>query len=345
MKRLRRGSLHSGALSPLTISLTYALISVAWILLSDRLTDLIPDRSVAMQVQSVKGIGFVLVTTALMFGLIVRYRSRLVEAAEQLAERRSDLMWHASTLTPVFQPVVDLATGETVGFEALSRFEDGTPPAQRFAQAAELGVGPDLEAVAIQRALARAADLPDGCWLSLNVSASLLREHDRLAELVAHTDRPLVLELTEQEAISDYVALRQVVEALGPHVSLAIDDIGEAFSGLRHLVELMPAYAKLDMGLVRDIHVDPARQALVAALRRYMDEVGAVLIAEGVESEAEGQMLTSLGVALAQGFLFGRPAPVADPTPAGPGPAEPADGRDPAARDRSRLRNASAGSV
>lgn len=314
-------------------------------MLSDRFTDLIPDRSVALQVQSVKGIGFVLATTMLMFGLVTRYRARLVEAAEELAQRRADLMWHASNLTPVFQPVVDLASGDTVGFEALSRFEDGTPPAQRFAEAAELGIGPDLEALAIQRALVDATDLPAGCWLSLNLSASLLLEHDRLAGLVRHTDRPLVLELTEQEAISDYVALRRAVETLGPHVTLAIDDIGEAFSGLRHLVELVPAYAKLDMGLVRDIHVDPARQAMVGALGRYMEDTGALLIAEGVETEAEGQALRALGVTLGQGFLFGRPAPVIKGMPVGFSPVVRSEGINLAPPDASRLRDASARSA
>jgi EAL domain-containing protein (putative c-di-GMP-specific phosphodiesterase class I) len=174
----------------------------------------------------------------------------------------------------------------------------------------ELGIGSDLEEMAIRRALSDANGLPADSWLAINVSASLLLEDGRLSRLLADVNRPLVLELTEQEAIVDYEAIRHAVYGLGPNVRLAIDDIGEAFSGLRHLVELGPAFAKPDLALVRDIDADPARQALVAALHHYMLQTGAHLIAEGVESDAERQMLRSLGIRLAQGFLFGRPAPV-----------------------------------
>lgn len=298
------------SLSPLSISLTYCVLSVAWILLSDRFTDLIPDRSVAQQVQSVKGIAFVMATTTVMFALIARYRARLVQEAEEVARRRAEILSHASRISPVFQPIVDMHHGATVGFEALSRFEDGAPPARRFAEAVEAGIGPEVELMAIQRALIDAVELPYASWLSINVSASLLLETDRLAALISEVERTIVMELTEQEAITDYEALRRAVDALGPRVRLAIDDVGEAFAGLRHLVELDPAYAKVDMALVRDIDADPSRQALVAALGHYVAETGAVLIAEGVETGAEREALTSLGVSLGQGFMFGRPATV-----------------------------------
>jgi len=437
-------------LSPLSISVAYCLLSIAWILFSDRFTEFIPDRSVAQQVQSIKGVGFVLATTLLMFALISRYRRRILRAAEERAlererreridrlldalrpadtpegtmraitealgqlpwvdvaaylladhgrftamsvdprlpsswqlarsvaasldsgggprsehaaltpvvhegeligmlvaatrhplpagehaqgvaeiartagawlgpvatatrkreRRRADLMRSASDLIAVFQPIVDLETGRPVGHESLTRFQDGVSPAARFAEAVELGIGSDLEEMAIRRALSDANGLPADSWLAINVSASLLLEDGRLSRLLADVNRPLVLELTEQEAIVDYEAIRHAVYGLGPNVRLAIDDIGEAFSGLRHLVELGPAFAKLDLALVRDIDADPARQALVAALHHYMLQTGAHLIAEGVESDAERQMLRSLGIRLAQGFLFGRPAPV-----------------------------------
>lgn len=437
-------------LSPLSISLAYCLLSIAWILFSDRFTEFIPDRSVAQQVQSIKGVGFVLATTLLMFALISRYRRRILRAAEERAlererreridrlldalrpadtpegtmraitealgqlpgvdvaaylladhgrfaamsvdprlpsswqfarsiaatldsggaprsehaavapvihegevigmlaaatrhplpagehaqgvaeiartagawlgpvatttrkreRRRADLMRSASDLMAVFQPIVDLETGRPVGYESLTRFQDGASPADQFAEAVTLGIGPDLEEMAIRRALSDARDLPADSWLAVNVSASLLLEDGRLGRLLADVGLPIVVELTEQEAIVDYQAIRHAVDGLGPNVRLAIDDIGEAFSGLRHLVELGPAFAKLDLALVRDIDADPARQALVAALHHYMLQTGAHLIAEGVESDAERQMLQLLGIRLAQGFLFGRPAPV-----------------------------------
>jgi len=119
-----------------------------------------------------------------------------------------------------------------------------------------------------------------------------------------------VIELTERQPITDYARIRASLAELGPNVRLAIDDMGEAFSGLRHLVELAPAYAKLDLALVRDIDADPVRQALIAALRHYAMQTGVELIAEGIESAAERRTLRSLGVGLGQGFLFARPATV-----------------------------------
>jgi EAL domain-containing protein (putative c-di-GMP-specific phosphodiesterase class I) len=97
-----------------------------------------------------------------------------------------------------------------------------------------------------------------------------------------------------------------------------VDDAGAGYASLRHILELQPEFVKLDIGLVRGIDADPARQALAAGLRHYADETGNTLIAEGVENADEARTLQRLGIPLAQGFLFGRPAPA--PGPDGPAP-------------------------
>jgi EAL domain-containing protein (putative c-di-GMP-specific phosphodiesterase class I) len=102
------------------------------------------------------------------------------------------------------------------------------------------------------------------------------------------------------------------IARLAPWVSLAIDDAGAGFSSLRHILETSPSWVKLDLGLVRGVDTDPVRQALVAGLVHFAAQAEIALIAEGIETEAERQMLKALGVRLGQGFLLARPAPIDD---------------------------------
>jgi EAL domain-containing protein (putative c-di-GMP-specific phosphodiesterase class I) len=104
--------------------------------------------------------------------------------------------------------------------------------------------------------------------------------------------------------------MRGVIEVLGSDVRCAVDDAGAGFASMRHILELKPAYAKLDISLVRGIHDDELRQALAAGLVYYAARSGVQLVAEGVELEAEAATLRELGVHLAQGYLFGRPMPI-----------------------------------
>ena len=111
-------------------------------------------------------------------------------------------------------------------------------------------------------------------------------------------------------AVDDYPGLRAAVEALGDRVWLAVDDAGAGFSGLRHVVELRPHVVKLDLAIVRGIDDDPARQSLVAGMVHYATLTASHLVAEGVETAGEAEALAALGVELAQGYLFARPAPI-----------------------------------
>src|SRR6185369_547303 len=107
----------------------------------------------------------------------------------------------ARAFHPVFQPVVDLRSGLTVGFEALTRFAHGEPPDQVFSDAAEAGIGAELEAATLSAAVRDAAFLPGEAWLSLNVSPSFLAAYDELAGILAGRNRPIILEVTEHERI------------------------------------------------------------------------------------------------------------------------------------------------
>jgi EAL domain-containing protein (putative c-di-GMP-specific phosphodiesterase class I)/DNA-binding response OmpR family regulator len=210
----------------------------------------------------------------------------------------------------VYQPIVVLGTRRPIGYEALTRFADGTAPDVRFAEAATAGLGVDFELAAIEGAIRGASSLPEGALLAVNVSPSVvLSSVQRLARIIAEPTRPLVLELTEHIAISDYAQLRKAIAGLGT-LDIAVDDAGAGYNSLLHLLELRPAFAKIDIGLVRGIDTDPLRQAMAAGLAFYALRTGCRLIAEGVETEEEATTLAAIGVEYAQGYLFGRPEPL-----------------------------------
>jgi EAL domain-containing protein (putative c-di-GMP-specific phosphodiesterase class I)/CHASE3 domain sensor protein len=210
----------------------------------------------------------------------------------------------------VFQPIVDLASGGTVGFEALTRFDDGARPDITFATARQCGMGIELEAVTLELALREGRHLvPPGAWLSLNVSPPLLAHEGTLGRMLTDRSRPVVLEITEHEAIEAYAPLREAMLRLGPGVRLAVDDVGAGVANFAHLVELRPNFIKIDVGLVRGVDLDPSRRGVIAGLVQFAAEVGCQVIAEGIETEAERATVAKLGVKLAQGYLLARPAP------------------------------------
>ena len=211
----------------------------------------------------------------------------------------------------VFQPIVRIADRRVVGYEALTRFADGMRPDLRFREAARLGLGLRLEEATLAEAIRTAAALPAGCPLGVNVTpTSLMLEPGWLVALAGRTGRRLVVELTEHAEISDYEELRRALASLPPEVDLAVDDAGAGYASLRHILELRPRYVKLDLALVRGIESDPMRQSLITGLYHCVEEMGGDTVAEGVETEAEAEALLRLGISFAQGYLFGRPAPV-----------------------------------
>ncbi|MGH2466067.1 MAG: EAL domain-containing protein [Candidatus Limnocylindrales bacterium] len=213
---------------------------------------------------------------------------------------------------PVFQPIVELGSGKTVGYEALTRFTDGTRPDRRFADADAVGLGLELEEACLKAAIAASDRLRDDVWLSLNASPDLLLERGKLRHCLASAPRPVVLEVTEHVAIEDYSAFRAAVSAVGPDIRVSVDDAGAGFASFRHILELHPDFVKLDIALVRDIDLDNVRQALVAGIVYFAQKSGCVLVAEGIETVGERDLLRSLGVDLGQGYLLGRPAPVGE---------------------------------
>ena len=113
--------------------------------------------------------------------------------------------------------------------------------------------------------------------------------------------------------MTDYAVFRDSLARLGPSVRLAVDDAGAGFASLRHILELGPAFVKLDRWLISGLETDEARQSMIVGLRHFAQSSGSRLIAEGIETEAERDALLALGVDLGQGYLLGMPRPAGEP--------------------------------
>ncbi len=216
-------------------------------------------------------------------------------------------------IEPVYQPIVRLSDLEPIGYEGLARFPyaeglNSMPPDVTLAAAAEIGLREDLE-VACWSAMAAAGAPPGGRLLFVNISPQALK-HPGLFLLAGRLPSRLVIEITEQCDIADYAELRaQLAPWIARGAQVAIDDTGAGYASLEHVVELRPDFLKLTRGLVAEIDKDANRQALLRALGAFAREVGAVIVAEGVERKEELAVLRDSQIDFAQGWLFGRPGP------------------------------------
>lgn len=227
-------------------------------------------------------------------------------------QRIQSVLQHPDLLSVSYQPILHARSGTAVGVEALARFpyEPATPD-QWFAEAHRVGLGTQLELLAVRRALLCLPKLPAHWWLAVNVGPEAMVTED-FAEVLSGTDaQRIVLELTEHSRVSDYPGLMRTLHALrATGARLAIDDTGAGFSSLSHILKLAPDFIKLDRELVAGIDLDPVRRVLTASLVGFAANTGAEIIAEGVETRDELESLEALGVGFAQGFHFGRPVSV-----------------------------------
>jgi hypothetical protein len=132
-------------------------------------------------------------------------------------------------------------------------------------------------------------------YLAVNASPQLVLSNT-LERVIEAVPRAVVVELTEHSEIEDYGALRAALLPIWDRVRLAVDDVGAGYSGLRHILDLGPDILKLDMSLTRDVDSDPARRALIGAMVDFAAGIGCSMVAEGVETDAEREVLHDLGV-------------------------------------------------
>jgi EAL domain-containing protein (putative c-di-GMP-specific phosphodiesterase class I)/cellulose synthase/poly-beta-1,6-N-acetylglucosamine synthase-like glycosyltransferase len=235
---------------------------------------------------------------------MVAVRSSQAAAASRRGARAPQVSssFEEYTFFTVFQPIFELESGEVAGYEALTRFADGSSPDQGLADARAQGRHIDLDAALVRAAMASAASLPEGTWLSVNVSAGLLRRPRELEQLVAESDRPIVLEIdgADPDDLTDLPA----------GVRIAVDDAGAGYDSLARMESLKPAFLKLGRQSLTGVETEGARRASIRSLVEFARENGCTVIAEGIESAPQRDALAACGVPLGQGFYLGKPVPL-----------------------------------
>ncbi len=219
-------------------------------------------------------------------------------------------------LRPAFQPVRHLPDGAIMGYEALIRGPQGTTletPNVLFAVAHENEMDVELETLCLETIFASLPKAVGERRLFVNASAMLLRHPVFLdARNLASINRShgdVVVEISEKEMVRDYDSFQDVLgQVRKAKMKIAIDDAGSGYSGLESILHLKPDYIKVADSLVRNIHADPIKREIIASLDAIGKRIGATLVAEGIEVEAERKTLVDLGIEFGQGYLLGRPA-------------------------------------
>ncbi|MDX1694318.1 MAG: EAL domain-containing protein [Ketobacteraceae bacterium] len=214
-----------------------------------------------------------------------------------------------------YQPIYDFHANKVSGFESLSRFvsDPYRTPDIWFSEAAEVGLCEQLEMLAIKNAVSGMNELRDDLCITLNVSPEYVLNGALEATLNNTESKRIILEITEHSPISDYPSFRQALKPLRDQgVRLAIDDAGAGYSSFQHILELEADIIKLDISLTKDIHLDSKKFLLAKALCAYAKAINCIVIAEGIEAIEDLNALRKLGVDKAQGYLIGRPMPLAE---------------------------------
>ena len=236
-------------------------------------------------------------------------RSAQAEWEEQIAR----LLRRPENLRSVYQPIVDLRSGDCVGYEALTRVAEwpARSPQPWFQAASRTGLAAQLEAAALVTALRGRSQLPPDRFLTVNVGPTALGHSVVTDVLLDQGDlRGLVVELTD---ISSVIGEGRHVEVLGGlrerGLFVAVDITDAGLSELDRVFSLKPDLVKLDRGLIKGAHANPVRDRLIRLVVSLAEENGAAVQAEGVEALEDARFLQFVGVRMGQGWLFGRARP------------------------------------
>jgi diguanylate cyclase (GGDEF)-like protein len=226
-------------------------------------------------------------------------------------------------LRPVFQPIVDLATGGTLGYEGLIRPMPPAPyadPTSLFAAAEDSGHVVPLDLACVEVIVAAAVRMPKELFLSVNMSPRTIEAPEfsapAMLNILARYDFApdrVIIELTEHQPIADLERVRHKLDTCRKAgMRLAADDLGAGNSGLKLLSDLHFDVVKVDLGLIQRSSTSAPSSAVIESIVAFASRTGALVIGEGVEHEEQVKQLTQLGVTAAQGYLFSRPGPLPD---------------------------------
>jgi EAL domain-containing protein (putative c-di-GMP-specific phosphodiesterase class I) len=242
----------------------------------------------------------------------------LVRGADRFAGDRAGLVTSfgsaLNSLWIAYQPIVSWSRREVFGYEALLRSREPTlPNPLAVLDAAErLDRLPELGRTIRARVTEPAAQMRDGALLFVNLHTQDLLDSnlfDHESSLAKMADR-VVLEITERsslQAIRDVQARMARLRSMG--FRIAVDDLGAGYAGLTSFAQLEPEVVKLDMSLIRDVHLQPTKQTLVRTMITMCRELGMQVVAEGIETAEERDAIVEAGCDLLQGYLFAKPGP------------------------------------
>ena len=223
-------------------------------------------------------------------------------------------------LTALFQPIIDLNRASVYGHEALIRGPVETAlhsPLALFEACHLVGLTPEMEHLSREIVLQQYAKSNDKNKIFVNISPHCLQLNDspfsfncEQLDYLGLTPSNIVIEITEGSSIKDFGRLRETVNRYREMgFAIALDDMGEGFSGLRLWSEIAPDYVKIDKHFISNIQNDPMKLEFVRAIQKIASESGCLSIAEGVETRDELAVIKDLKINYAQGYLFGRPLP------------------------------------
>lgn len=230
--------------------------------------------------------------------------------------------------TMAFQPIVSASTRSVFAYEALVRGPSGEPAASvlgRVTRRNRYAFDQSCRRTAIHLA-ARLGIIELGACLSINFIPGAMYEPENCVRATLAAARRskfpldrLIFEVTEGDEVLEPAHLTKIFEVYRQHgFRPAIDDFGAGYAGLNFLAEFQPSIIKLDRKLIQDIDQSVAKQSIVRGVLGVCRDLGITPIAEGVETEAEYDLLRTLGIDLFQGFLFARPGFEALPVPVFP---------------------------
>jgi EAL domain-containing protein (putative c-di-GMP-specific phosphodiesterase class I) len=228
-----------------------------------------------------------------------------------------DRLMSDRSVVPHFQPIVNLRDSSRIGFESLGRssLEGLEQPQAMFAAAARLDQHAALSRLLRWEGVRVGCGLPTGLNLFVNTHPAEIVTEELMVSLRELREKFPTQRLTieiHEAAVTDIHALidfRAFLRDL--RMQLAFDDFGSGQARLIELTETAPDFVKFDMKLIRGIHeASSRRQKMLASLVRLVRELGIATVAEGVELAEEAAVCSQLGFDLAQGFYFGRPAPL-----------------------------------